>query len=88
VVFAVLAGIFAARRVTRPLNALGAAADDMAEGNLDARAPESKLVEYELLAKQFNRMASHLASNIANLESDRAALKRLLVMRATNLKRR
>ena len=70
----VLAGIFTARRVTRPLNALGAAVDELTEGNLDARAPESKLVEYDLLAKQFKRTANRLASNIANLESDRAAL--------------
>lgn len=78
VIVAGIAGFFAARRVTKPLIALGEAADEMATGNLEARAPRSNLTEYDRLARRFNRMADRLASTIASLEADRSALRRFI----------
>ncbi len=75
---AALAGLLSARQVTRPLQALGTAANQMAAGDLAARAPESDLAEYNRLAAQFNSMANRLAETIAHLENDRAALRRLI----------
>jgi signal transduction histidine kinase len=77
-VVAALAAVVAARQVTRPLLSLGAAADEMARGNLRARAPGSKLAEIDRLASRFNTMAGRLATTIEDLESERAALRRFI----------
>jgi signal transduction histidine kinase len=75
---AAIAAIVAARQVTRPLLSLGVAADEMAQGNLQARAPGSKLAEIDHLSSQFNSMADQLAATIADLEAERSSLKRFI----------
>jgi signal transduction histidine kinase len=75
---AAIAAVVAARQVTRPLLSLGDAADEMAQGNLSARAPGSKLAEMDRLATQFNSMADQLSSTIGALESERASLRRFI----------
>lgn len=77
-IVAAIAAIVAARQVTRPLLSLGGAADEMAQGNLQARADGSQLAEIDHLASQFNSMADRLASTIADLESERSSLKRFI----------
>ncbi|UCG23706.1 MAG: HAMP domain-containing histidine kinase [Chloroflexota bacterium] len=75
---AAVAAVMAARQVTRPLQSLGQTADEMARGNLDARADGSKLAEIDRLASQFNSMADQLTTTIASLEAERASLRRFI----------
>ena len=77
-IVAAIAAMVAARQVTRPLQSLGVAADEMAQGNLQARAGGSQLAEIDHLAAQFNSMADQLAATIASLESERASLRRFI----------
>ncbi len=77
-VVAAIAAVIAARQVTRPLQSLGLAADEMAQGNLDARAGGSQLAEIDRLAAQFNSMADRLTATIASLEAERASLRRFI----------
>jgi signal transduction histidine kinase len=78
VIVAGIAAIISARQLTRPLEALGGAANEMAEGNLSARAPSSNLKEYDRLAIRFNAMADRLGATIASLEAERSSLKRFI----------
>ncbi|MCO5196376.1 MAG: HAMP domain-containing histidine kinase [Anaerolineae bacterium] len=75
---AIVIGMLSARQVIRPLTALGAAADRMGSNDLTARAPGSKLAEYDQLATQFNRMADQLGGTIERLEAERAILRRMI----------
>lgn len=75
---AVVVGLLSARQVTQPLQALGSAVDQMAAGDLSARATPSHLDEINRLANQFNGMAAQLSQTITALEADRAALRRLI----------
>jgi signal transduction histidine kinase len=75
---AAIAAVVASRQVTRPLLSLREAADEMAQGNLDARADGSKLAEIDHLASQFNDMADQLSSTITSLEAERASLRRFI----------
>ncbi len=75
---AAVAAVVAARQVTRPLLSLGTTADEMAQGNLQARASGSKLAEIDHLASQFNAMADRLAVTIVDLETERSALRRFI----------
>ena len=75
---AAIAAIFAARQVTRPLQSLGLTADEMARGELDARADGSQLAEIDRLASQFNSMADQLTATIASLEAERVSLRRFI----------
>ncbi|MEW5986745.1 MAG: HAMP domain-containing sensor histidine kinase [Chloroflexota bacterium] len=75
---AAVVGYVSARQVTEPLERLGAAADAMSAGDLQARAPASHLAEYDRLAAQFNQMTERLMQTIAALEADRAALRHLI----------
>ncbi len=75
---AITAGLLSARQVTRPLQALGKAADAMGRGDMDARAPASNLQEYDQLAAQFNAMAKRLTGTIERLEAERTILRHTL----------
>ncbi len=48
------------RLVLRPLDRVVAAADAVAEGNLEARAPEAETRDFATLAERLNRMTDHL----------------------------
>ena len=75
---ATLAAFLSARQLTRPLHELSSAAGQMAEGEYGARAPASRLKEYDQLAIQFNMMADRLSQTIQSLEADRQALRRFI----------
>jgi two-component system sensor histidine kinase BaeS len=78
VALAIAAGLLSARYVTRPLAALGAAAEQMAAGELSARAPNRRRDEFGQLARQFNQMAEQLETTVAQLAADREALRRFI----------
>lgn len=75
---AIIVGSISARQVTRPLVALGEAAEQMTITDLTARAPQSKLREYDKLAGQFNHMADRLAGTIKELQEEREVLRRMI----------
>ncbi|MDX2223424.1 MAG: SpoIIE family protein phosphatase, partial [Rhodospirillaceae bacterium] len=80
-----LAAMFASRTVTRPLRALAATAQDLAAGDLEARAPVSGRDEIGELAAAFNSMVPELRSHIMVKESlviARDAQQRLLPVAA------
>jgi two-component system, OmpR family, sensor kinase len=68
IVAALVLAWFLATSVARPVQRLGAAADRLGRGDLDARVPTGGPREVDALARSFNRMADALA---ANLEAQR-----------------
>lgn len=54
-------GRFVRARVTRPLDSLISAAGRLGEGELEARVPEPRDLEFQQLAQAFNAMAERLA---------------------------
>ena len=77
-VVAILVGLLSARQITRPLNKLEAAAAQMAEAKLQARAPKSKLREFNRVGDQLNQMAEQLSGTIERLEEERTVLRRMI----------
>jgi len=75
----ILAGAaFMARRVTGPLAEMQTAAKEMGAGNLARRAQVRTGDELEEMANAMNRMASHLADTIGQLDKGKARLETLL----------
>ena len=75
----ILAGAaFMARRVTGPLAELQSAAKEMGAGNLARRAQVRTGDEFEKMANAMNRMASHLAGTIRQLDAGKVRLETLL----------
>ncbi|MHB8878279.1 MAG: sensor histidine kinase [Myxococcaceae bacterium] len=71
---AVLAGLLVARRITRPVEALTAAATRIAAGALDAKVVEKASGEVGELVSAFNRMTSDLERTTSQLvASERVA---------------
>ncbi len=69
---------FMARKVTGPLAEMRAAAKEMGAGNLARRAQIRTGDELEAMANAMNRMASHLAATIGQLDAGKARLETLL----------
>lgn len=67
-----------ARKVTGPLTEMQAAAREMGSGNLARRAQVRTGDELEEMANAMNRMASHLADTIGQLDAGKARLETLL----------
>jgi len=67
-----------ARKVTGPLTEMQAAAKEMGGGNLARRAQVRTGDELEGMANAMNRMASHLADTIGQLDAGKARLETLL----------
>ncbi|MEI7742713.1 MAG: HAMP domain-containing sensor histidine kinase [Chloroflexota bacterium] len=67
VALAALAGILLARRLSRPLTALGAATERMAAGDLGARAGLDGSDEIGRLASSFDGMADQVETTVASL---------------------
>ncbi len=66
------------RRLTRPLGALAASADDMATGNLDATLPPVETRdEIGRLTRAFHHMRDSLKTYIRDLKETTAAKERL-----------
>jgi signal transduction histidine kinase len=61
---ALLAAFLLARGITRPIERLGAAADRIASGDLDARAPVEGSREQRSLARSFNVMTERLSRTL------------------------
>jgi len=69
---------FMARRVTGPLGEMQAAAKEMGAGDLSRRVQVRTGDELEDMASAMNRMASHLAETIGQLDAGKARLETLL----------
>ena len=69
---------FMARRVTGPLAEMQAAAKEMGAGDLTRRVQLRTGDELEEMANAMNRMASHLADTIAQLDAGKTRLETLL----------
>lgn len=77
VLVAVLLGFLMSRTLTAPLMALESATQQMEEGDLAVRAPES-VGEIGDLSLRFNRMAARLQATFADLAAERDALRRFI----------
>ncbi len=65
---ATLLAVFLAQAIAHPLSRLERAAQDLADGNLDVRAPESSEDEIGRLAAAFNAMAEKLKNTLNEME--------------------
>ena len=74
-VCAILAARWLARTTTRPLAELAAAADRVAEGDLDTRVPVLRNDELGSLAGTFNRMTRELQAYVQALTASRDQLR-------------
>jgi diguanylate cyclase (GGDEF)-like protein len=85
--FATSVSLLVARSIIRPLNKLESSAIAVAEGDLDARAPESGPRELARLGSSLNRMTATVldASKRAELEADRARAQGALQLRLDQL---
>jgi GAF domain-containing protein/HAMP domain-containing protein len=68
IVLASLVALFVARTITRPLTTLGAAAEQIGAGNLDASLPPATNDEIGRLTVSFEGMAAQLRDLIGSLE--------------------
>jgi len=62
----VIAGALIAQRIARPIGRLAAAADDVAGGDLEARAPVEGTTEQRSLARSFNEMTGRVGRMIGS----------------------
>lgn len=74
-VVALLAGAWAASRLTRPLALVTDASARIAEGNLDERVPPAEIAEVDALGSQFNLMADQLQRTLTMIRGDRDRLR-------------
>ncbi len=77
ILVAVLLGFLMSRTLTAPLMALESATQQMEEGDLAVRAPET-VGEIGDLSRRFNRMAARLQTTFADLAAERDALRRFI----------
>ena len=77
VLVAVLLGFLMSRTLTAPLMALESATQQMEEGDLAVRAPET-VGEIGDVSRRFNSMAARLQASFADLASERDALRRFI----------
>lgn len=61
-------GILTARRITRPMERITQASEDMADGSLEQAIEPGNILELEKLSNSFNRMAGQLEDLITGLE--------------------
>jgi two-component system, NtrC family, nitrogen regulation sensor histidine kinase NtrY len=69
-------GLYMAKRITRPAQALAAAAREIGAGHLDQRVEPQSHDEFGALVEAFNSMASELASSRRKVERGTIALER------------
>ncbi|OKH40995.1 serine/threonine protein phosphatase [[Phormidium ambiguum] IAM M-71] len=65
---AIALGILTARWITRPIENITRASENMTEGSLDQHVKSSPIVEVDRLGKSFNSMAGQLKESFENLE--------------------
>ncbi|HEX8710605.1 MAG TPA: ATP-binding protein [Terracidiphilus sp.] len=82
ILLAVIFSLWIAARVSRPVEQLARAAEEVAGGNWDVSVPESGRGEVSVLARSFNHMTSELVSQRERLvQSERVAAWRELARR-------
>lgn len=82
ILLAVAFSLWIAARVSRPIEQLAEAAEDVAAGNWDTRVPERGGGELSVLARSFNHMTGQLTSQREQLiQSERVAAWRELARR-------
>ncbi|HEU4692414.1 MAG TPA: ATP-binding protein [Vicinamibacterales bacterium] len=69
-------GLYLAKRITRPVQTLAAAADEIGAGHLDHRVKVEANDEFGSLIDAFNRMAGELAASRRRLERSSVDLER------------
>jgi two-component system nitrogen regulation sensor histidine kinase NtrY len=69
-------GLYFAKRITRPVQMLSAAAGEIGAGHLDRRLDPETADEFGSLVESFNRMASELAASRHKLERSALDLER------------
>ncbi len=69
-------GLYLAKRITRPVQTLAAAADEIGAGHLDHRVKAEANDEFGSLIDAFNRMAGELAASRRRLERSSIELER------------
>ncbi len=69
-------GLYLAKRITRPVQMLATAADEIGAGRLDHRVTVETGDEFGSLIEAFNRMAGDLAANRRRLEHSSVELER------------
>jgi two-component system nitrogen regulation sensor histidine kinase NtrY len=69
-------GLYLAKRITRPVQALAAAANEIGAGHLDHRVEADTRDEFGSLIEAFNRMAGDLAANRRRMEQSAVELER------------
>ena len=82
ILLAILASLWIAARVSRPIERLAHAAEEVAAGNWDVHVPERGRDEVSVLARSFNHMTSELVSQRDRLvQTERVAAWRELARR-------
>ena len=82
ILLAIVCSLWIAARVSRPIEQLAHAAEEVASGNWDVRVPEQGHDEVSVLARSFNHMTEQLASQREQLvQSERVAAWRELARR-------
>jgi two-component system, NtrC family, nitrogen regulation sensor histidine kinase NtrY len=82
IAFAILVSLWIAARVSRPIEEMARAAEDVAGGNWETRVPERGRDELSVLARSFNHMTGELAEQREKLvQSERVAAWRELARR-------
>jgi two-component system nitrogen regulation sensor histidine kinase NtrY len=82
ILFAIAFSLWIAARVSRPIEQLARAAEDVAGGNWDVRVPQAGRDEVSVLARSFNHMTEQLASQRERLvQTERVAAWRELARR-------
>jgi two-component system sensor histidine kinase ChiS len=84
-VIAIAMAILIARAITRPLQSLAAAADDLASGNMSVRVTTSTQDEIGAVALSFNAMADSVARGRAALEAYSHSLEEKVTARTQHL---
>ena len=80
--FAIVCSLWIAARVSRPIEELAAAAEEVAGGNWETRVPERGRDEVGVLARSFNHMTAQLVSQRERLvQTERVAAWRELARR-------
>ena len=69
-------GLYLAKRITRPVQRLAAAANEIGAGHLDHRVEVETADEFGSLSDAFNKMAGELAANRRRLERSAVVLER------------
>jgi two-component system nitrogen regulation sensor histidine kinase NtrY len=82
IIVAIAFSLWIAARVSRPIEQLARAVEEVASGNWEARVPENGRDEVSVLARSFNHMTEQLASQREQLvQSERVAAWRELARR-------